>query len=79
MITCRGYKASGPKMASKNMMNHYHRPGWKSPFNHLKTLITLTLRRQPDAFANPALVAAGRVSPPGRPVSILALDVMVAF
>src|SRR6267142_2030795 len=29
IIACRGYNAFGIEMASKNMMNHYRRAGWR--------------------------------------------------
>jgi hypothetical protein len=38
ILTRRGYKAFGAKMASKNMMNHYQRAAQGPKFNHLKYL-----------------------------------------
>jgi hypothetical protein len=36
ILTRRGYKASGPKMASKNMMNHYRQAAREPKPNQLK-------------------------------------------
>src|SRR3979409_2649283 len=65
IMACTGYNAFGAKMASKNMMNRYHRAIRRLALN---LLLTQALCRQPDTglTAASALSLDVKVAPRGR-------------
>jgi hypothetical protein len=76
----RGYKAFGPKMPSKNMMNHYRRAASPSELNQLKYLGKLDKSvSQPDVSKPTRRRPTDGPSPPDGAALALALDVMIRF